>query len=412
MEYRLYDKVNCSIFDLIGTLEPDQTKSLGLLFANSKGALNVFLGLLGLSFKQYNKYIVDCEPRNIAKKRFDILIRFYNNNSPSEALLIETKSVKVSNASKRAIVQLQSYSGFNKLNGFSNQVCVTLTRNTTLSIKNGVISVTWSQFISKLHNYAIKSKDKMAYNYVNYIMSIQGNMNYYEEDILSIPAGLSYSAILKSGIYICPTTGRRYAHQRKTLYITFKEKKGGSMKTLYKLKDIIEGIDLNDLSLIDVLDQKQGFAGIRQRIEDYKKCTKYPQNNHDSKRLFILDMDNSITLPNPVRPLENNSNWPYYKLKDFLQPVNSNKGLVILQNYISINKNELNIQTNGKKQFDLYETKSRKPIASFIKNGSLTLKCSENYNIEMTGVNRGGHRCNVAVSYDNNNKKWSLFFQF
>ena len=126
MEFRLYDRVNCSIFDLIGSLEPDQTKSLGLLFANSAGALNAFLGLVGMSVQQSDKYVVDCEPRNIALKRFDILVRFYRYNTPLEALIIEAKSVNLSNASPEAVTQLVNYSGFNHLIGFNKQTLVTL----------------------------------------------------------------------------------------------------------------------------------------------------------------------------------------------------------------------------------------------------------------------------------------------
>lgn len=405
-EFRLYDKVNCSIFDLIGALEPDQTKSLGLLFANSVGALNVFLRIIGMSAKQCDKYVVDCEPRNIKKKRFDILIRFYKNNHPIEALLVEAKSVNVSNASKRAAVQLKNHSSFNQLNGFSKQICVSLTRDTALSTAAGVETVTWSQFISSLHDFAIKTKDKIAYDYINYIMSIQGNMNYYEEDILSIPAGKTLTAILKSGIYECPIVGRRYVHQRRTLYLTFKNAKGGAMDTLYKLHDIIEGVDLNDLSQIAVLENMQGYTGIGTRIADYKSCAHYSQNDHSSKRLFVLDLDNSITLPNPVRPLENNSNWPYYKLKDFLQPVNSNQGQVVLQNNITIIGNELRILANGRKKYELYE--SGIFIASFTHNGTFTLNSSKSYHIDVIGVNRGGHRCQISLNHVNNS--WNLFY--
>jgi hypothetical protein len=407
MEFRLYDKVNCSIFDLIGSLEPDQTKSLGLLFANSEGTLNVFLSLIGMAVKQANKYVVDCEPRNIAQKRFDILVRFYHNNIPLEALIIEAKSVNLSHASQKAIIQLVNYSGFNHLIGFNKQTSVIITRDTELFQKSGVISITWSQFISALHAYAIKAKDEMAFNYVKYIMSIQGNMNYYEEDILSIPASRSLPAILKSGIYECPTTGRRYAHQRKTLYIAFKDQ-GGVMRTLYKLKDVIEGVDLNDTSQIDVLESMEGLKGISQRINEYKTTLPYDSNDHIPKRLFVLDMDNSITLPHIVRPLENNSNWPYYSLKDFLQPVNSNKGQVILQDNISIIGNELIVKANGKKQYDLFE--SGLLVNSFMSNGKYILNISRNYTINVKGVNRGGHRCTIQISYNNN--KWSLYFQF
>ena len=76
MEFRLYDKVNCSVFDLIGKHEPHQTKSLGLLLAKSEKSLKTFLKLIGLSSICYDEYIVDCEPRNVCGKRFDILIYY------------------------------------------------------------------------------------------------------------------------------------------------------------------------------------------------------------------------------------------------------------------------------------------------------------------------------------------------
>lgn len=382
MEFRLYDKANCSIFDLIGILEPDQTKSLGLLFANSEGSLNVFLKLIGLSVKQYDKYVIDCEPRNINKKRFDILVRFYHNNSPLEALLIEAKNVNALHATNKAVIQLKNYANFNHLKGFKRQTRVTLTRDTSLAIQNGIKSITWSQFISGLYNYSIKKKDDMAYNYVKYIMSIQGTMNYFEDEILSIPAGRSLSAILKSGVYECPIAGRRYAHQRKTLYIAFKGK-GGVMDTLYKLKEIVEGVDLNDASQISVLENMKGFNGITQRILDYKNGCGYSSSDHNPKRLFVFDLEKTITLPQAVRPLENNANWPYYSLQDFLQPVNSNKGQVILQNNFFITGNELNILANGKKQYNLYDN-SGLLVGSYTNNAKYCLNKTNSYTINIT----------------------------
>ena len=408
MEFRLYDRNNCSVFDLIGKLEPDQTKGLGLLFSKSVGALNEFLGLIGLSVKQYDKYVVDCETRDFNNKRYDILIRFYRNNNPLEAILLEAKGVGVSHASHQAISQVKNYASFQsyQLNGFQKKTLVTLTHDTSFLNNNQVKSITWSQLISAFFKYARKQKDDLAYDFVNYLLSIEGSMNYYEEDILSIPAGKTLAAILKSGIYECPVVGRRYAHQRRTLYITFKNAKGGAMDTLYKLQDIIDSLDLNDLSQIAVLENMQGFTGIGSRIAAYKSCAQYSPNDHAPKRLFVLDLDNSISLPNSVRPLENNANWPYYQLKDFLQPVNSNKGQVILQNNITIIGNELRILANGRKKYDLYE--SGILIASFTHNGTFTLNSSKRYHIDVIGINRGGHRCQISLNHVNNS--WNLFY--
>ena len=82
-EYRLYGKPNCSLFDLVGNKEPDQTKGLGLLLSESTEAMKSFLHVLGKNFHAENECIVDCELRqargNNLSYRADIVIRFYDN---------------------------------------------------------------------------------------------------------------------------------------------------------------------------------------------------------------------------------------------------------------------------------------------------------------------------------------------
>lgn len=59
-EFRKYDKVNCTIFDLIGgDLEPKQTMALGFLFCKLRSALKAFLKLIGVKVA-FDKCIVDC----------------------------------------------------------------------------------------------------------------------------------------------------------------------------------------------------------------------------------------------------------------------------------------------------------------------------------------------------------------
>lgn len=405
MEFRLYNKYNCSFFDLIGRLEPHQTKSLGVLLAKSQVAFNSFLKLIHLKI-DYDKYVIDCEPRDIQNKRFDILIRFYKRNQPVEAILIEAKSIKVSNASTKAINQIQNYSQSNYLWGFQKQTLVTLTRDIQLNTNsNNIISITWSQLISALHG----AKDEMTRDYINYLTRIQCSMNYYEREIQAIPAGMSLSAIQASGLYECPTTGKHYANQRKTLYLAFKGKNGGKMTTLYKVKEIIEGIDLNDLSQIAVLQKIPQYANIDQQIQTYKTQTKYNPNDHNSKRLFILDIDNSIKLPNLVRPLENNSNRPYYDIKDFLQPVNSNINCVILQTLLQIAGNKLNININmSHKKIEICENNGSKQI--FTQSSSYTLNPLSTYRIEIFRVNLGGKICDAELKHINGT--WNIQFIF
>ena len=406
MEFRLYDKVDCSIFDLIGKLEPDQTKALGILFAKSMSSLNSFLSLIGKSHIRFDKYVVDCEPRDINNKRFDVLIRFYRKHLLLEAILIEAKSIKVSNSLHRSVKQLIGYANFNQLNGFTNQTLVTLTRDTKINTHSamgvGVKSITWSQLISALRGV----KDSLANDYVRYITSIQGTMNYYDKEILAIPAGMSLPAILASGLYVCPANGKHYANQSKTLYLAFKDSKGGMMDTIYKVKDIIEGIDLNDSSHISILQNMPVYSNISARIQSYKQKANFPTNSHIPHRLFILDLNNSIALPNKVRPLVNNSNRTYYSLKEFLQPINSNKNCVVLQRYWEIRNNTLNINiTNLSNQIEIFDDKGCL-IQKYTKSGTCILNSNMNYTIIISNVTRGKRICAVDFKYDGNKNIW------
>ena len=68
MEFRIYNELNCSIFDLIGNKEPDQTKSLGYLLVKSPIAMKCFLQLMKFDAKEQKKllnsnyrYVVNCQ---------------------------------------------------------------------------------------------------------------------------------------------------------------------------------------------------------------------------------------------------------------------------------------------------------------------------------------------------------------
>lgn len=102
MEFRRYDKLNCSFFDLIdGDLEPKQTMALGYLLAESQLALTMLLRLLKIKVS-YDNYIVDCEAqrKDVSNNdRIDILIRFYKNYWPQLAIIIEAKSVRANTGS-------------------------------------------------------------------------------------------------------------------------------------------------------------------------------------------------------------------------------------------------------------------------------------------------------------------------
>lgn len=316
-EFRKYDKINCTIFDLIGgDLEPKQTMALGYLFSKSRSALNAFLKLIGVKVT-FDKCIVDCEPwRNEEDNndRIDILLRLYQDEHPVKAIIIEAKSVKAKTSEVAANNQVQKYVSFPQLKDFSNIETVTLTQDVKTLVE-GSTSITWLELVNELSR--VQGEEPIIKDFINYILNIKGNnMKHYEEEIVSIPAGNSYEAVVSSGIYECPVD---YNTPKKALFMTFREKDGGAMRTLYKLLDVLE-LDLDDEASIEKVDKQ---LNLKDRLDRYKSIG---TPSKGVKKVYVLDVDNAITLPIPITPMENNTSKIYYKLGDFIGKCNTNKG--------------------------------------------------------------------------------------
>ena len=316
-EFRKYDKINCTIFDLIGgDLEPKQTRALGYLFSKSRSALNAFLKLIGVKVT-FDKCIVDCEPRRNEEDnndRIDILLRLYQDEHPVKAIIIEAKSVKAKTSEVAANNQVQKYVSFPQLKDFSNIETVTLTQDVKTLVE-GSTSITWLELVNELSR--VQGEEPIIKDFINYILNIKGNnMKHYEEEIVSIPAGNSYEAVVSSGIYECPVD---YNTPKKALFMTFREKDGGAMRTLYKLLDVLE-LDLDDEASIEKVDKQ---LNLKDRLDRYKSIG---TPSKGVKKVYVLDVDNAITLPIPVTPMENNTSKIYYKLGDFIGKCNTNKG--------------------------------------------------------------------------------------
>ena len=316
-EFRKYDKINCTIFDLIGgDLEPKQTMALGYLFSKSRSALNAFLKLIGVKVT-FDKCIVDCEPRRNEEDnndRIDILLRLYQDEHPVKAIIIEAKSVKAKTSEVAANNQVQKYVSFPQLKDFSNIETVTLTQDVKTLVE-GSTSITWLELVNELSR--VQGEEPIIKDFINYILNIKGNnMKHYEEEIVSIPAGNSYEAVVSSGIYECPVDCNT---PKKALFMTFREKDGGAMRTLYKLLDVLE-LDLDDEASIEKVDKQ---LNLKDRLDRYKSIG---TPSKGVKKVYVLDVDNAITLPIPVTPMENNTSKIYYKLGDFIGKCNTNKG--------------------------------------------------------------------------------------
>lgn len=409
-EFRKYDKINCTIFDLIGgDLEPKQTMALGYLFSKSRSALNAFLKLIGVKVT-FDKCIVDCEPRRNEEDnndRIDILLRLYQDEHPVKAIIIEAKSVKAKTSEVAANNQVQKYVSFPQLKGFSNIETVTLTQDVKTLVE-GSTSITWLELVNELSR--VQGEEPIIKDFINYILNIKGNnMKHYEEEIVSIPAGNSYEAVVSSGIYECPVEYKR-RNPQNPLFITFREKGGGAMKTLYKLLDVLE-LDLDDEASIEKVDEasieKVGKQlNLKDRLDRYKS---FGTPTKGVKRVYVLDIDDAITLPIPVTPMENNTPIINYKISDFIGECNTNKGEYRIVSPFTIDGHTLSVPRS--KRNCILKKEDGTLVKDFSCNeGSIELNKEYVYELFVQGDKRSIRLNKIRISYEAGS--WKMFYDY
>ncbi len=351
-EYRLYNQCNCSVFDFFqGQNEPKQTKGLGFILAKNTAALKLFLKLIEVNINKSSirkndllkaNLIVDCElpdnsnagSGNKKGNRIDILLRFYSHDKkPIFAIVIEAKSITVKANALKVDLQLErylnSYAAF--LYDFQGKILpVTLSQNRMPADKYANIS--WLQLLNifaPLNLKSISTKEKGLiidyFNFLTKILKMKDSIKFYEKEILTIPAkDESIKAIEDPdcAIYECPVNTKYNKYNKNALYLAFRKKGKGEMTELYKVQEIIivDFDDVNGWSSLSVDQQK--------RLNVYNNI----QPRNGLKRVFFLDKDATIELPNPVYPYNNGKGMAgaaTYTLSDFLAKPDSN-GCVIL----------------------------------------------------------------------------------
>lgn len=323
--FRCYEKKNSkvgfsyvgsSVFNLIGKKEPDQTKALGFVLARSKSAMEGFLSLIGEPHaKQFLNFecIVDCElmmPNKSSYDRADIVIRF---PAKKYAVVIEAKSLNANTSMVRALLQGSGYA--QQLSGYTIRV-VSLTSNKDLSsnamlptsylTSGSSVSLTWGDVVNLFDRLISKGKARwLEKDFLSYIIKINGIMNYYDVEVYSIPAQRTHKYVDSCGIYECPVKKGRYDKraQHRPLYMAFRGK-NGSVKKLYKVQDLIQ-MPLAGQRFDTI--KKDLEPAVLQQIEQYIKESQYNSTCFDDKWVFVLDLNNVITLPNEVIYLKNNA---------------------------------------------------------------------------------------------------------
>lgn len=409
-EFRKHGKNNCNVFDLIESpnLEVKQTLALGFLLSKSQTALNDFLNLIGEKalIGTFDKWIVECEAHGVKKNnengRIDILIRFYKGYNPVRAVIVEAKSVSANTSAKVAASQAQQYETFSQLEGFAKPKIVTLTKDRSFLGEDGN-PITWSDLVSKFKG----AKDSITKDFINFLLNIKGNM-YYEEEVVSIPAGGTYDYVKEFGIYECDLNYEKKGHcpNKRTLFITFRSK-GGIMTTLYKVIDVVD-LHLDDTSAISNVDQT--IPGFEQRITNYKKALgNYGQG---LKKVYVLDLNNPLELPYPAQMVENNTVLVYYKLSTLIGKPNCNLPNTRIVDKLEVVGDELSIgnSSQGNRTYTLKKMDGTL-VTDFSSSNKCTLNQNESYDLFISGK-KNMRLNNILISYNIQNDKWELYYKF
>ena len=332
MQYRLFNRPNSSIFDLLDYTEPSQTKALGYLLAKSPLAMKNFLELL-YPQKQVNnlillKWVVDCEYRRINKntstQRVDILIRFFDNYIPVLAIIVEAKSIGVGTSALAAAQQANHYlKTFGSLQSFTGNIdIVTLTKFKSLtsfqsssvgSMVRNYYMILWQDIQDKFLGVTLCKKYKgveseLINDYLFYLSKIKNAMRFYDKEVLVLPANKTHQTIQNYHFYECAANTKHGDARANShpLFVAFRV--GGKVSELFRIREIVK-LDMTDVAAIAYLTNKYPYlnGGLQQYvaglIASYNSLSPAQQQKAvkpwDDRWFFVLEQ-NIITLPKPV----------------------------------------------------------------------------------------------------------------
>ena len=221
--FRLYGDsntgFNSTIFDLIsGNRETKQTQGLAYVFSFYPKLLIRILNLPAIkneilrcteikSFpRKYSRIEINAELLSASNKRADIVIRLDRGNKPFAAIIFEAKSITIATNIHNLTKQLDSYLEEEEFPGlaiYPHKIGITLTKQKYISQKYP--SITWDDIINTLFDFST-AKRKFCQDYLNFLTGIEKSMNYYEEEVISIPAGGTMDLVVKHKVYVCPDT--------------------------------------------------------------------------------------------------------------------------------------------------------------------------------------------------------------
>lgn len=164
-------------------------------------------------------------------------------------------------------------------------------------VKNNKQKLSCEMIINK--NIVLDNNDK--------VVKAKSDTNFYEHEIITIPASGTIDLIYKYRIHAHPINGN-YPY-KKSLYYTFREKYGW-MKNIYTLKGTVE-IYPQNIDSIKIIENEEITLRIKGYIEERYKLFGF--SNEGKYKFYILE--NQIELPNKIR-IANQNNHSYITISE------------------------------------------------------------------------------------------------
>ena len=187
-------------------------------------------------------------------------------------------------------------------------------------VHDGVLFVSWKDMLDWIDEYATREvarRRELFGEFQDFIKNIQTNMKYYQQEVLSIPAGATYNQVIKYGVYHCSSDKRKH---ELPLFVAFRAP-GGVMTRLYRYEGFIneyyDALVIQNSKSLTPGQKKQVLAYmkddvIRKRCGDAEKGKK--------TRFYVFDKKGVIKICG-VRPLKDRvQTWKYYSIADMFNP--------------------------------------------------------------------------------------------
>lgn len=339
---RVWDKEEnryATIFDLISAsdkkLETRQTKAFAYMLASEVGFRRLVIGRIvrywnerypGLKLKGIDSSAccVDAELRLTDKHvkdnekggRVDILVSKAND----WGILIEGKNLTNVNIRWADVTKQICRYRCVLSRKIRTIIPVALVFCLETKVYDGVLFLSWKDMLDWIDEYAtreIARRRELFGEFQDFIKSIQTNMKYYQQEVLSIPAGATYNQVIKYGVYHCSSDKRRH---ELPLFVTFRAP-GGVMTRLFRyenyIKECYDVRAIRNSRLLTAEQKGQVLAYMKDEIiqKRYGEVEKGKRT-----RFYVFDKRKGIKIGG-VRPLKDRvQTWKYYSIADMFNP--------------------------------------------------------------------------------------------